>query len=736
MLRKLRNAVFSLRCYSILFICLLYTTQSFGQQRDRVSGRVTDDRNDPVPGVAVFVKGTQTGTSTNADGAYSLNVPAHAVLVFRSLGYQTVEIEVRGQSAINAKLIPTATGLQEVTVSYGKQRQREVTGSVAQVSAEGLQDMPVNQFAQQLQGKVAGVQVSQSSGQPGRGVEFRIRGAASLFASNQPLFVVDGMPLTGSINNINPAEIESYSVLKDASATALYGSRAANGVVLITTKHARPGEASIQLNSNYGIQTIPSERVPKVMDAQGFARFMKERYEDRVKYEGFTGALDAVYQNPDQYGAGTNWYKLLTRTAPFQNYDLTVQSARERSSSTVVAGYQEQQGVLINTGTKLFSLRINQDLTLSNNKLKMGFNVAPSYRLDHNNRLSTDGVGGLFERIFEASPLLSPYNDDGTYRRDTYSPGMVAYINPLAQFNLTNDDYKTTRILANAFLNYEFLKGLSFKTNVGVDKGNETRQYFQSGIVTSTAGQTTGTSSSVDNGSYTAEANLVYNKTFLKDHTIEALAGYSAQRFSQTSNGLTGLGFANDEIPYLSQASIISSGSSNYSAYSLLSTIGRLNYSYKGRYLLQGAIRRDGSSRFGADRRYGNFPSVSAGWIVSDEKFMQNLNIVDLFKIRASYGITGNNFFGNYDAQATLGTYYYDYNNVITSGQTINRLQNSQLRWERNKQFDIGFELAILKNRISLTYDYYHKISDGMIQSRPIPKSSGFSTILDNVGVF
>ncbi|XHR97498.1 hypothetical protein ACFJIV_13055 [Mucilaginibacter sp. UC70_90] len=283
-----------------------------------------------------------------------------------------------------------------------------------------------------------------------------------------------------------------------------------------------------------------------------------------------------------------------------------------------MAGYQEQQGILINTGTKLFSLRINQDLSLSNNKLKIGFNLAPSYRLDHNNRLGTDGVGGLFERIFEASPLKSPYNADGSYNRDTYSPGMVAYINPLAQFNLTNDDYKTTRILANGYLNYEFLTGLSIKTNIAVDKGGETRQYFQSGVVTSTVGQATGTSSSVDNGSYTAEANLVYRKSF-GNHNIEALAGYSAQKYSGTNNTLTGLGYPSDDIPYLNAATSLSAGGSSYNAYSLLSSIARINYNYKGRYLLQGAIRRDGSSRFGSNQSYGNFPSISAGWVVSDE---------------------------------------------------------------------------------------------------------------------
>ncbi|WP_374951340.1 SusC/RagA family TonB-linked outer membrane protein [Mucilaginibacter sp.] len=712
----------------------------FKQAAGKVTGKVTDDKGEPLPGASVRVAGTSLGATADVNGNYTLSLPeGNYTLSVSFVGFRQADVNITvgpdRTTVSNIRMLPGAM-LQEVTVSYGKQRAREVTGSIAQLDAKQLDDMPVNQFAQQLQGKIAGVHIAQSSGQPGRGVEFRIRGAASFYASNQPLFVVDGIPVTGSINNINPSEVESYSVLKDASATALYGSRAANGVVLITTKHAKPGDSKVEFNANYGIQKIPGERVPKMMDARGFAQFMKEKFEDARKYEpGYTTATPTEYLNPEQYGEGTNWYKLLTRTAPIQNYDVTVQSACENSTSTVIVGYQEQQGVLINTGTKLYSLRMNQDLSLLSNRLKLGFNIAPSYRLDHNNRLGTDGVGGLFERIFEASPLKSPYNEDGSYNRDTYSPGMVAYINPLAQFNLTQDDYKTTRILGNAYLNYEFIKGLALKTNFAVDKGNESRKYYQSGVVTSTIGQATGISSSTDNGSYTAEGNLVYNKTFANNHNLEVLGGYSIQKYSGYGNTLTGLGFPDDNIPYLTAATSLSAGNSSYSSYSLLSSIARVNYNYKGKYLLQGAVRRDGSSRFGADQKYGTFPSVSAGWVVSDESFMENAKAVDLFKIRASYGITGNNFFGNYEAQATVGKYYYAGDGVSTAGQTINRLQNANLRWERNKQFDIGFDLSLLKNRLNITYDYYHKISDGLIMQRPIPRASGFGSILDNVGV-
>lgn len=729
--------------YSLTLLLLLVFKLAFSQEKTGViKGKITDDSGS-LPSASVLVLGTKNGTTADANGNFSISLPEGTYTLSASyIGYTKsdkadVKVTAGKETIVNFKL-SSNTQLKEVVVTYGKQKSREVTGAITQIDASTLQDMPVGQFAQQLQGKVAGVQIAQSSGQPGRGMEFRIRGAASLFLSNQPLFVIDGLPITGSINNINPSEIESFTVLKDASSTALYGSRAANGVVLITTKHAKPGDSKIDFNSNYGIQKIPTNRVPKMMTAREFATFMKERYEDQKIFQpSYVVPADqlAAYSNPENYGVGTNWYDVLTRSAPIQSYDLTIQSANERSSSTIVAGYQSQEGVIINTDTKLFTLRLNQELTLSNNKLKMGFNLAPSYRKDHNNRLVTDGVNGFFEKIIEASPLFTPVNPDGSMTKLVTSPGMVAYINPYAQFTMSKDDYRTTRILGNAFLNYEFLKGLTLRTNLAADKGAETRDQFTPAFI-NTNSIASGLSSSVDNFSWTAEANLHYSKKFNNDHNLEALVGYSAQRFEQNSNSISGTGFPSDDVPYLSAATSISAGSSNTTQYSLLSAIARLNYNYKGRYLLQGAIRSDGSSRFGTDRKYGYFPSVSAGWILSDEAFMQKFKFIDFLKLRTSYGITGNNSFGNFDAIAKIGEYNYILNGVLVSGNTINSLGNPELRWERNKQFDIGLEFAVLKNRISFNYDYYHKITDGMIQDRPIPRASGFSTIKYNIGEF
>lgn len=699
----------------------------------KVSGTITDENGVGMPGVNVMEKGTANGVSTDKFGNFTITVSDESMLVITSLGYQTQEILVGSQTQINVVLKPGTSQLDEViVVSYGKSRREEVTGSVSQIDVNKLQNQPVNQFAQQLQGKLAGVKIDQYSGQPGRGVGFRIRGAASLFANNQPLVVVDGIPVTGSINNINPAEIETISVLKDASSAALYGSRAANGVILITTKYAKPGESKVEFSSFYGVQQIPQNKIPDLMTAQEFAQFQKEYYEDRVKYEGYTGELDEEYRNPEELGAGTDWFNTLTRVAPIQKYNLTVSSARENSSSTVIAGYMKQDGVIINTGTELFSLRINQEYNIGE-RLKVGFRLAPSYRKDHNNRLGTDGLGGIVEDIVESSPLIDPVNDDGTYPLYVNSPRMVRTINPYARMKETKDDYNTTRILGNGYFDYDFGKGFSLNTNLAIDKGAETHNRFYPSYIQGN-GIASGYSGSVDNYSWTAEANVKYNKTFTKDHTIEVLTGYSAQRFYQESNSVNGSQYPSDDISWVSAATVIDGGSSNTTSYALLSQLARINYNFKQKYFISGAMRRDGSSRFGADSRYGNFPSISTGWIVSREKFMENVRAIDFLKARFSYGITGNNNIGNYTHIPNLGGSNYVFNGTLEPGITITSLGNSRLEWEKCRQFDLGLDVYFLNNHLSFTYDYYNKISDGLIQNRPIPRASGFTTIKSNIG--
>jgi TonB-linked SusC/RagA family outer membrane protein len=712
----------------------------------QVKGRITDDQDKtPLIGVNIGIKGSHKGSSTDNSGYFSLTVPAGSTLVISHMGYDAREIKVtKNETALDIAISRSNKILNEVVVvSYGTQKQREVTGAISTLSAKKLQDMPVAQFAQQLQGKIPGVQVYQTTGKPGGGMAFRIRGAGSLSAGTDPLIVIDGMPITGGINNINPDEIESYSVLKDAAASALYGSRANNGVILITTKHAKLNETSINLNAFYGVQQTPQRGRPDVMNAREFAQFKKEYYEDKIRYENWvnpttgTAVVPNEYLHPEQYGEGTNWYNSLIRdNAPIQNYSISLASGREKSSSTVVFGYFNQQGVVKNTGFQRFNLRVNNDFT-PNDRIKLGFNIAPSYQLEHNARINTDNTWQILQAAALSSPLIPFQHADGSYPVNVTSFGMFNNPNWYQVLQQTQDDYKTTRILGNAYAELSLLKGLAFRTQINLDMGGETRKYFLpstavGAMFTAPPGRAKGTYSAYNNYTWLSENTLTYT-TDLGHHHIEALAGYTASKFNQESSIVNGTDYPNDEIPWINQAAT-TNGTSNADTWSLLSAIGRLNYNYKGKYMLSGSIRSDGSSRFGSARKYGYFPAISAGWIVSDEAFMKAMPAVSYLKLRSSYGATGNNNIGNFSQLAAIGTYNYVLGNQLVNGKTISQLGNDLLGWEKSLQFDIGVDISLFNNKVSLTYDYYHKTTDGMLFSLPIPVASGYGSILANVG--
>ena len=702
-------------------------------RRMKVSGQVKDTAGEPIIGANVIEDGARTGTITDADGRFSLSVASDATVKVSFIGYATREVKVKGQSTLDITLDEDSKLLDEVViVSYGSQLKREVTGSVAQLNTDALADMPVLQFSQELQGKIAGVQVNQYSGRVGSGMAFRIRGAASLSSGNSPLIVVDGIPLTGDVNNINPAEIESFSVLKDASASALYGSRAANGVILITTRKAKAGDARLEFAANYGVQTVPQRGRPDMMNAREWAEFQNEYYEDRVKYEGYTGELDPLYENPERYGEGTDWFDVMTRNAAIQKYDLSLFKGGDNYSTSAMIGYSMQDGVVENTGVKMISARLNQMFKLKD-IAEIGINVAPSYKLDHNSLIAFDGVNNLFNKALQASPLVVPVDENGDMPLYVNTAPMLNNINPYKIIMETVDDYTTARLLANGYLSITPMKGLTLKTSLATDMTWERRKYFKPGSIAAD-NVATGTSSYYNDYTWISETNLTYANTFKEAHKLEVLLGFSAQKYVKESNSLSGSNFSSDDIPYLSNATSITSGTSNIAEYALLSFLGRINYSYRGKYLVSAALRRDGSSRFGANKRYGYFPSVSAGWVVSEEKFMQSVPHLDMLKLRASYGITGNDNIGNYTHIANIGEYNYVFNGALVSGASGSNIANTDLAWERTAQFDFGVDISLFDNRFSFSYDYYKKATDNMIQNRPIPQASGFSSITSNVG--
>ncbi len=716
-----------------------------------VKGRIVDSAGVALAGTSVRVlnaEGRRTALQTVADrdGYFELrNVPEDGLLEISYVGYVTKTVKAAADLGA-VVLVAVQSELQEVVVSYGNQQKREITGAIEQVNAAEMKDMPVGTLAQKLQGKIGGVQINQTTGRPGQGMAFRIRGAASINAGNAPLFVVDGQPITGDINNINPDEIESFSVLKDASATALYGSRAANGVILVTTKRATAGATRIDFNSYYGTASVPRQGRPEMMDATEFATYMKEFFEDRARYEGYTGGVPEEYQNPAQYGVGTDWYDVLLRHAPIQNHSLSLASGGEKAAVSVTGGYFNQQGVLINTGYERYSLRANAEFRPTD-RLTVGINVAPSVQLDHNTRgtSNTDGQRQVFEGAMLTSPTKSHVNPDGSLPMGIVAANQFPYPNWYRYMQERINDNRINRLLANGFVQVEPMRNLKLRSSASVDLADESARGWipstsSGGFAAAPPQRASASYGAYNYRSWLNENTLSYQLRFLDDHAIDLLAGFTAQQYDEERSEIYGTDFPDDAIPWISAATTITkSGDPNNNgtqSWSLLSLLGRVNYSYKGRYLLSGAIRRDGSSRFGNDRKWGVFPSVSAGWIVSDESFMEDVPALNHLKLRASYGITGNNNIGNYTATSLIGASNYVFGNVLAQGKAITQLGNSLLSWEKNAQFDAGVDIGVLNDRITLSYDYYRKVTDGLLYQINISQASGFNAVVANIGTF
>lgn len=730
----------------LLFV-LVWPGVLYGQQQRTITGTVSDDTG-PLPGVTVTVKGTQEATFTNDQGAFSISAQAGNTLVFTLIGYNPQEVAVTSQTALSVKMIPATSDLDEVVViGYGTQQRRDITGAVSNVDAEGLKDVPVGQFSQKLQGRIAGVQISQTTGRPGQGMAIRIRGAASMNAGNTPLYVVDGQPVTGDINNINPDEIESFSVLKDASATALYGSRAANGVVLVTTKSGKGTEGvNVSASAYGGLQHVPQRGRPDVMNAREFAQWQKNFYEDKIRYEDWVdpatklAEIPADYRNPEQYGEGTDWYGILLRQgAPIQNYSLSVTSNSEKYSTAVTAGYFNQQGVLLNTGYQRFSFRANNEFR-PHERVTLGFNIAPTLQLDHNTLTNTDGQRQVIDGAFITSPISPAINEDGSLPITTNTFGMFPNPNWYRVLREKLDDYKRTRALGNVFAEVKIWDGLKFKTRADFDLESRTQHNFASstsggGLFVAPPQPATGAYNTRGYWSWLNENLLTYEKT-LGDHQFDVLFGYTAQKYREEFSNINKTDFPNDDIPWLNAGATVTGAGSSTAAWSLQSLIGRLNYSFKGRYLLTGAIRRDGSSRFGSDRKWGSFPSISVGWIASEEDFLRDNPHISFLKLRASYGLVGNNNIGNYRSIAMMGPTNYVFNTGLVQGLSITSLGNPILGWETTDQLDIGAEVGLFNDRINLVYDYYRKVTDGMLYPVELPRASGFGSVWTNVGTF
>lgn len=706
-----------------------------------VSGRVSDEKGGTLPGVSVVLKGSTQGTTTDGEGHFKMSVPnGNAVLVFSFVGYQKQELVVGNQTTMNITLSPDDQTLNEVVVvGYGSQLKKEITGAVQTVSAQEIKDIPVSQIGQKLQGRLAGVQINQTTGKPGQGISIRIRGQQSVSAGSDPLYVIDGFPITGSIGQLNPDEIQDLSILKDAASTSLYGSRAANGVVLITTKKGTPGQTNVSFNTYTGIQQVPMRGRVKMLNAVEFAEFKKEYYEDAGQ------AVPVEFQNPAQYeGKNNDWYNALLRVAPVQSYNLNISSNKEKSSTSLVAGVFNQQGVVVNNAYKRYSLRMNSNYTISD-KVGVGFNVAPSYVFDNTPRTDGDRGTGILFNALHTWPVMPIYDKTGELTLFNQFPGstgnIFAYPNWVRAAKELVNETRNTNLLANAYIQYRPINGLTLRSTINIEYLNSKYFFFNPSTATNAINVPIPTTASSirqnsENVSWLNENLATYARSF-NDHNFELLGGFTNQHFSRNVTQIQANTYADDRLPTIQGAlNIVRGGTYNdVQEWSLTSFLSRLTYNYKGKYLFTAAIRSDGSSRFGSANRWGTFPSASLGWVLSDEDFLKPIQQVSFAKIRTSYGLIGNNNIGNYTQYALVNnTTNAVFGNNVATGAALTTLSNNNLGWETTRQFDLGLDLGLFNDRLQFTYDFYTKRTTNLLYNVQIPQESGFSYFSDNIG--
>lgn len=728
-----------------------------------IKGRIVDDKGQPLPGAVIKVKGTSKVTAADANGNFSFkDLSDAAVLVISYTGYIPQEVNVGNKIAIEVSLKEDNQSLNTVVVvGYGTQQKKDITGSISSMNAQKIKDQPVVSLDQAMAGQMAGVQVTQATGAPGGGASVRIRGAGSLSAGNEPLYVVDGFPVTNDYNQrnnplstINPADIDNIQVLKDASATAIYGSRGSNGVVIITTKSGKSGGSKIDFNINTGVQQV--ERTLDVLNAKEFAVYINEArnnawvnsapgrlitdpntVRNNVMYN-----LPAIFADPESLGIGTDWQKEIFRTAPMSNYQLSFSGGNEKTKYFLSGGYLTQEGIVLNTDLKRYSFRLNVESQV-NKSIKVGANITPSYTFSNQGLVEGNWQGGgIIQSALTAGPHLSPYDGNGNYTKITgQGIGTSEVDNPLKIAKEYFHQQGNLRLLGTAFVDINMLKDLNFKTLVGVDLRNFEEDIFNPSVINPNSVNATKlpTGTYVDSSSknWLSEFTLNYKKQ-LNKHSFDVLAGYTIQKEKTDLTVLNGTNYANDLVKTVNAAGLVTtSPGSGPQEWSLLSYLARINYSYNDKYLLTATFRRDGSSRFGGDNKWGSFPSISLGWRMSEEDFLKDVSWLSELRLRTSYGLTGNNFIANYGSIGLTGIENYVFGasgGSVNNGIRLVSIENSLLGWERNKQLDLGLELSLLQNRFSMSFDYYRKTTSDLLLNVPVPTLTGYSNALRNIG--
>ena len=733
-----------------------------------VSGKVTDESGAELPGVNVLVKGTQRGTTTDSNGEYSLSVPdQNAVVVFSFVGYETTEMPVGNNTSLNVSLKVDIKALGEVVVvGYGTQSKKDVTGSIASLTTQAIKDMPVTNIGEGMAGRMPGVLVQQASGAPGSGPSIKIRGLGSISAGNGPLIVVDGQPLNSGdlvngsgLNLINPNDIETVDVLKDASATAIFGSRGANGVVMITTKRGKAGKSTINLDYYTGIQEV--SKTMDMLNAQQFAEFSKSAhnnaYLERVPGASITAPNSARpagqryryprgefpgldFDNP----AGIQSYdyqSLIFRTAPISNYQLSASGGSDKVQYMVSGNYLKQDGIIRQSGMDRFTFRSNVDAQVSP-RIKVGMSISPSFTKER--RVNSDGhwaSNGVINAALSQVPIVPIYQADGIAYNSQASIAApydwAGVTNPVANITEADNHVNTLRLLGNTYLEVGIWKSLKYRGSVGGDitylRQNQYRASTMPLNQLLPPNISTGSSITSQNINWVTNHTLDYSFELGTAHRFTALIGVEAQQNTFENNRVDATNFPNDIVRTVN-AGVISGGSSFKEQYSLASYFGRVGYVFNDKYLFNASIRRDGSSRFGANQRYGIFPSASVGWRVSEEPFLKNVAAISELKLKASFGLSGNNAFANYGSIGTLGIDNYVVGNGLASGLATNVIGNPNLTWEKSRQTDIGMELGLFKNRVFLLADYYSRITSDLLLSVQVPSLTGFTSANQNIG--
>jgi len=695
--------------------------------QNTVHGKVTSNTGDPVAGASVVVKGTAVGTTTDEGGNYSISASKGATLVITSINYDAKEVTVGNSNTIDLQLSPSGGSLGEVVViGYGTQRKESVTGSVASINGNVMREVPAPNIAQALQGRMPGVEMSQTSTRPGATMQIRVRGTRSLNASNDPLVVLDGIPFPGSIGDINPNDIKSVDILKDASATAIYGSRGANGVILITTNKGQRGQkAKVSYNAYYGTQTLFA-RYP-MMDGPELLALRKAA-------NMYTNGVDEADD------INTDWQNLFYRTGAVNSHDVGVSGGTQQGSYSMGAGIYQNQGVIPTQNYTRYSLRASLDQQIGK-YLRVGFTTNNNYNISKGNQV---GIYG----ILSSSPLANPYNADGSLKRTVKMPLDEQWVSTKGIVEGLKDEWLSE---SRGYATYNALygevkipgiEGLKYRVNLGLDFIQTNGGSYTAEGINSVTPTTPSTASISNSHTYhwTVENLLTYDRTFAGKHTLNVLALYSAERNKYNRSSMAAKDIPSDAFQFynLGQAAgeiTVDPNGQDYQLWGLQSAMGRVMYSYDNRYMISGTLRTDGSSRLAPGHKWHTYPAVSAGWNISNESFMKGVNFVDNLKLRVGYGQTSNQAIAPYATLGRLSTRPYNFGpSDYAVGYYVSTLPNQDLGWEYSDTWNYGLDFSILKHRLSGTIEYYVTNTKDLLLNVSLPNTSGVSSYTANIG--